>query len=212
MKRPTMSDVAARASVSKTTVSHVINNTRFVEEETKQRVLQAVAELGYRPSVVARSLTTNRTETIGVVISDASNYFFGEVLHGIEDVLRPANYGIIICNTAEIMEREAHYLDLLFRQRVDGVIALGCVIRGETAHFEHVSREAISGLNRTGLELGLPVAIGILTAENLEQARIRSGLDPDPSGGKGGGSRHRGREAAEACLEMVNLLRRIAER
>jgi LacI family transcriptional regulator len=118
-----MSDVAARAGVSKTTVSHVINETRFVEEETRQRVLQAVAELGYRPSVVARSLTTNRTETIGVIVSDSSNHFFAEVLRGIEDVLRPRNYTLLVCNTAEILEREAHYLDILMRQRVDGIIA-----------------------------------------------------------------------------------------
>jgi LacI family transcriptional regulator len=118
-----MSDVAAHAGVSKTTVSHVINDTRFVEEETKQRVLQAIAELGYRPSVVARSLTTNRTETVGVIVSDSSNYFFAEVLRGIEDVLRPENYALLVCNTAEILEREAHYLDILMRQRVDGIIA-----------------------------------------------------------------------------------------
>jgi LacI family transcriptional regulator len=123
MKPPTISDVAERAGVSKTTVSHVVNQTRFVEQETRQRVLQAIAELGYRPSVVARSLTTNRTQTIGVIVSDASNYFFAEVLQGIEDVLRPADYALITCNTAEILEREAHYLDLLVRQRVDGIIA-----------------------------------------------------------------------------------------
>jgi DNA-binding LacI/PurR family transcriptional regulator len=123
VKRPTMGDVAARADVSKTTVSHVINETRFVEEETKQRVLQAIAELGYRPSAVARSLTTNRTETVGVIVSDVSNHFFAEVLRGIEQVLRPENYALLVCNTAEILEREAHYLDLLLRQRVDGIIA-----------------------------------------------------------------------------------------
>jgi LacI family transcriptional regulator len=123
MKRPTMRDVAEQAGVSKTTVSHVINDTRFVEEETKQRVLQAIAELGYRPSRVARSLTTNRTETVGVIVSDSSNYFFAEILRGIEEILRPENYALLVCNTAEILEHEAHYLDLLLRQRVDGIIA-----------------------------------------------------------------------------------------
>ena len=123
MKRPTIKDVAVRAGVSKATVSHVTNDTRFVEDVTRQRVLQAIAELGYRPSSAARSLTTNRTETIGVIISDASNYFFGEVLLGIEDVLRPASYGLFVCNTSEVLEHEAHYLDLLLRQRVDGIIA-----------------------------------------------------------------------------------------
>jgi LacI family transcriptional regulator len=122
-KRININDVARRASVSKTTVSHVINNTRFVEEETKQRVLQAITELGYRPSIVARSLTTQRTQTVGVIVSDASNHFFSEVLRGIEDVLRPEEYALLVCNTAEILEREAHYLDILLRQRVDGIIA-----------------------------------------------------------------------------------------
>ena len=64
---PTIGDVARRAFVSKTTVSHVVNGTRFVEEETKQRVLDAIAELGYRPSNVARSLTTKRTGSIGII-------------------------------------------------------------------------------------------------------------------------------------------------
>ena len=89
MKRSTINDVAQKAGVSKATVSHVLNNTRFVEEPTKNRVLQAIQEIGYRPSNVARSLTTNQTNTIGVVISDASNYFFGEILRGLEDILRP---------------------------------------------------------------------------------------------------------------------------
>jgi LacI family transcriptional regulator len=127
-----MADVAARAGVSKTTVSHVINNTRHVEADTKQRVMQAIDELGYRPSAAARSLTTNRTETIGVIVSDSSNYFFAEVLRGIEEVLRLENYALLVCNTAEILEREEHYLDILIRQRVDGIIAAATSRRWET--------------------------------------------------------------------------------
>jgi LacI family transcriptional regulator len=118
-----MRDVAERAGVSKTTVSHVINETRFVEEGTKRRVLQAIADLGYRPSAVARGLATNRTETGGVIVSDSSNHCFAEVLRGIEDVLMPEDYALLVCNTAEVLERESHYLDILMRQRVDGIIA-----------------------------------------------------------------------------------------
>jgi LacI family transcriptional regulator len=121
--RPTITDVAGRAFVSKATVSHVLNGTRFVEEPTRQRVLQAIAELGYRPSVVARGLTTRRTGTIGMIISDAANQFFGEMLRGVEDVLRSASYALIVCNTDEVLEREEHYLDLLMGQRVEGIIA-----------------------------------------------------------------------------------------
>lgn len=123
MKRASINDVAEKASVSKTTVSHVINNTRNVEEETRRRVMQAIEELGYQPSLAARSLTTNRTDTIGIIVSDVTNQFFGAVLHGIEEISRPQNYNLVVCNTDEILEREDHYIDLLLRQRVDGIIA-----------------------------------------------------------------------------------------
>jgi len=123
VKRITINDIARLAGVSKTTVSHVINNTRFVEDVTRQRVQQAIEEYGYQPSLVARSLTTQRTETIGVIVSDMTNDFFGEMLRGIEDVLQPHNYSILVCNTDEILEREDHYINLLLRQRVDGIIA-----------------------------------------------------------------------------------------
>jgi len=120
---PTITDVAGKAFVSKATVSHVLNNTRFVEDETRQRVLTAIAELGYRPNALARSLTTRRTGTIGMIVSDATNNFFGELLRGAEDVLRPANYALIVCNTDEILEHEEHYIGLLLGQRVEGIIA-----------------------------------------------------------------------------------------
>ena len=123
MKQATIKDVATRAGVSKATVSHVLNKTRFVEEETRQKVLRAIKELNYRPSSAARSLTTKRSWTVGIVISDSSNPFFGELLLGVEEVLRPQNYALIICNTNETLEYEAHYLNLLLNQRVDGIIA-----------------------------------------------------------------------------------------
>ena len=140
MKRVTINTVAEKACVSKATVSHVLNNTRFVEEETRQRVLNAIEELGYRPSLVARSLTTNRTGTIGVIVSDISNNFFGELIRGIEDFIGPMNYSLVVCNTDETLERENHYLDLLLRQRVDGIIVAAASQRWEalnTAEMQH---------------------------------------------------------------------------
>ena len=140
MRKVTINTVAEKASVSKATVSHVLNNTRFVEEETRQRVLSAVEELGYRPSLIARSLTTNRTSTIGVIVSDISNNFFGELIRGIEDFTGPKNYSLVVCNTDETLERENHYLDLLLRQRVDGIIVAAASQRWEalnTAEMQH---------------------------------------------------------------------------
>jgi DNA-binding LacI/PurR family transcriptional regulator len=129
MPRATIKDVALRAGVSTTTVSHVINDTRFVEEQTRQLVLDAIRHLNYRPSMIARSLTTNRTGTVGIIASDVTNYFFAEIIRGAEDVLGPSSYGLIVCNLDEKPEREIHYLELLLRQRVDGIIAAAATTR-----------------------------------------------------------------------------------
>lgn len=140
MKRATMNDVAKQAGVSKATVSHVINGTRFVEESTKLRVHQAIDILNYRPNAAARSLTTRRTGIIGVVISDATNLFFSEMLVGVESTIRAKNYGLVVCNTSEILEHEDHYLNLLLDQRVDGIIAAAASQRWSalaTAEVQH---------------------------------------------------------------------------
>ena len=122
-KKVTINDIANQAGVSKSTVSHVINNTRFVEETTRQKVLRIIQTTGYQPSLTARSLTTNRTETIGVILSDITSQFFIDVVRGIEEITRPACYSLIVCDTDESREDEDHYLSLLVRQRVDGIIA-----------------------------------------------------------------------------------------
>ena len=119
----TMNDVAQLAGVSKSTVSHVINDTRFVEEVTRQKVLEVIRQTGYQPSLTARSLTTNQTETIGVILSDITSVFFMDIIRGIEEVIRPRRYSLIVCDTDENREDEDLYLNLLIRQRVDGIIA-----------------------------------------------------------------------------------------
>ena len=149
MNQATINDVAIRAGVSKTTVSHVLNATRFVEEETRQKVLQAIQELNYRPSAAARSLTTKRTGTVGIVVSDISNPFFGELLLGVEEVLRPHNYALMICNTNEILEYEANYLDLLLNQRVDGIIAAATSQRWVELSKAEVQHTPIVFVDRT---------------------------------------------------------------
>ena len=82
MNRVRIQDVAERAGVSTATVSHVINETRFVREETRLKVLEAIDVLNYQPSALARGLATNSTQTIGLVISDIANPFFTAVAPG----------------------------------------------------------------------------------------------------------------------------------
>lgn len=168
MKRATIDDVSKKAGVSKSTVSHVINNTRFVSEETVQRVQEAIAELGYRPSIAARSLTTNKTKLIGVIVSDAANTFFGEILRGIEDILQPKDYSIMICNTDEILERENYYIDMLLRQRVDGIIAAATSKKWGILDQANKQNTPIIFLDRTFEGLDHPF-VGV---NNIEGARL----------------------------------------
>jgi LacI family transcriptional regulator len=118
----TIQDVAQLAGVSKATVSHVINDTRPVTPATRQAVLDAIAKLNYRPSAIARSLNTNVTHTIGVLVADITNPFFSGLVRGVERQLSLQGYNLIVCNTDEDPEQEARYLDLLLAKRVDGLI------------------------------------------------------------------------------------------
>ena len=118
----TLRDVARRAGVSTSTVSHVLNGTRPVSEELRRRVLDAMHELGYEPNAVARSLKVNRSNTIGLIISDISNPFFTAVVRGVEDVAQARGYTVILCNSDEDVAKETTYLKVLRSKRVDGLI------------------------------------------------------------------------------------------
>lgn len=122
MKRVTMDDVAGRAGVSKSTVSHVINDTRFVADETRRRVLQAIAEMGYRPSTVARGLASRRTYTVGLLISDVGNPFYHQVIFGVEDVALQNDYSVFLFNASYDLARSARYIRSMIDRQVDGVI------------------------------------------------------------------------------------------
>lgn len=118
----TLVDVAREARVSLATVSHVINGTRFVSDETKQRVLLAIEQLNYEVNSVARSLKRNRSQVIGLLISDINNPFFTSLVRAVEDVAQGAGYSVILCNTDEDPSKELRYLHVLRQKRVDGVL------------------------------------------------------------------------------------------
>src|SRR5512144_3075080 len=120
--RVTMSDVARQAGVSLMTVSRVINNKGDVSGETRQRVLEVISNLGYRPSAIARSLATKETSTIGLVIPDVSNAFFAEITQGVERLAYSKGYHVFLCNTEEDPQRELAVIQSLEEKRVDGLI------------------------------------------------------------------------------------------
>lgn len=120
--RVTMSDVARQAGVSLMTVSRVINKKGDVSSETRQRVLEVISSLGYRPSAIARSLATKETSTIGLVVPDVSNAFFAEVTQGVEHLAYSRGYHVFLCNTEEDPQREVAVIQSLEEKRVDGLI------------------------------------------------------------------------------------------
>jgi LacI family transcriptional regulator len=117
-------DVAEKAGVSSTTVSHVLNSTRFVDPGTKERVVAAIGELGYRPNALARSLRRQETLTIGVVVHDIANPFFAFLVKAIEGVAHRSGYSVILCNSDEDCERQASVVEALLVKRVDGLIVV----------------------------------------------------------------------------------------
>jgi LacI family transcriptional regulator len=116
-------EVAKRAGVSIATVSHVFNSTRPVSDEVRHRVQQAATELRYYPNFLARSLTTKKTGTVGMVVSHMSNPFFAELIHSVEKTLSAQQYNLMICNTEDNPYKEEEYLHLLMAKRVDGIMA-----------------------------------------------------------------------------------------
>ncbi len=120
----TMKDVARKAGVSTSTVSHVINNNRFVSDSVKEKVLDAVKQLNYAPSALARSLKINQTRTIGMLVTASNNPFFAEVVRGVEHSCYERGYSLILCNTEGNSERMNHSLDTLLQKRVDGLLIM----------------------------------------------------------------------------------------
>ena len=94
-----MRDVAQRARVSVTTVSHVLNKTRFVAPETSQRVLEAIRQLNYYANAHARRLAKNRSDLFGLIISEIANPFFPEIIKGFQMAAWNKGYDMLLCNT-----------------------------------------------------------------------------------------------------------------
>lgn len=139
MKQPTIRDVAARAGVSKSLVSLVMQGSPRVSEESRGAVLAAAGELGYRPNAAARSLVRQRSGVIGCILADLHNPFFADVADGIEEAAVLAGYRALLSSGFLDPDREAVAVDTLLRLRVDGLIMLGMMMDVEEV-FEAAHR------------------------------------------------------------------------
>jgi LacI family transcriptional regulator len=115
-------DIAKRAGVSTTTVSHVLNHSRPVHPDTEARVRQAISDLQYTPNMLARSLRRRQTNTIGLLVSDIANPHFGETAYAVEKAAYERGYNLVLCNTDESLEKEIRYSEALFAKQVDGLV------------------------------------------------------------------------------------------
>jgi len=118
----TIKDVAKRANVSTATVSHVINQTRFVADETKNSVFKAMEELGYVPNAIARGLRTRATRNIGLLVPDISNPFFSELAECIEAILEKKGFNLVLGNTHENPAIEERQIISMQSNQVQGII------------------------------------------------------------------------------------------
>ncbi len=118
----TMADVAERAGVAASTVSHVVNGTRPVSPATRERVLEVIEETGYVPNRVARSLVTSDTHLIGIVMSALTNRFFVPVVAAIDRAGRRHGYSSVLADSRDRVASEAEAVNMLLSRRVDGVV------------------------------------------------------------------------------------------
>jgi DNA-binding LacI/PurR family transcriptional regulator len=126
--RPTIYDVAQLAGVSTATVSRALNGTGQVTPATRAAIEAAVAELGYRPNTIARSLVTKSTETIAFLLPDITNPFYAELVAGIQEYALSHDHTMLLCTTEGDAEREEQYLELLRSKQVDGALVDGLVL------------------------------------------------------------------------------------
>ncbi|GAA4839430.1 PmoA family protein [Luteimicrobium xylanilyticum] len=163
----TISDVAAAASVSRATVSRVMNG-RKVDPELAERVRQAAAELDYRPSAMARSLSLGRTQAVGVVVPDLTNPMFQEVLRGIAAGADAEGYGVVVAETAERPEREARAVRTT-RSRVDALVMVAPRMTDDELAAAVAATQPVVLVNRTLPESSVP-AVSVDYAEAMYEA------------------------------------------
>jgi LacI family transcriptional regulator len=123
-KAPTIHDVASRAGVSPATASNVVNGNRPVGEQSRARVVKAIADLGYRPNHLAAALRAKRSRLVGVVVPEISNPFFASLVHGIEEQAAHSDYELVLVSSSEDGASEQRRIEALLDRQIDGLIVV----------------------------------------------------------------------------------------
>ncbi len=143
----TIKDIARQAGVSHTTVSRALHNNPLISDETTRRIQGIAAELNYHPSFVARSLKTNRSQALGVIVSHIDDPFFSEILQGIDDVAQASGYSLFIAASQHDLGREKAIVQTMREHRVDGVILCSPRYAREQGHPLYLSDIPLVAIN-----------------------------------------------------------------
>lgn len=146
MAQTTISDIAKKVGVSKSTVSRVINHASDVKESTRQKVLEAIQEARYSPSATARALSKQISDTIGVIVPEIDNPFFGKMLRGIIDEMDQYNLTLFCCNTDDTISKDLKSLNMLKNHQVRGLIYTPAVDYADSKD-KHQLKKQLSELN-----------------------------------------------------------------
>lgn len=166
----TVADVAREAGVGKATAARALGNYGAVSEAVRDRVLAAAERLDYRPNELARSMNTGKSKTIGVIVGDIENGYFGLAMRGISDAVTGAGYDVVLINTSEDVRAEVDAVRVLLDKRVDGMI-VSPASSFDTGHLHdvHASGRPLVLLDRRIDDLPVP-SVGVEIASAAEQA------------------------------------------
>ena len=138
----TISDIAKKANVSRTLVSRVLNNKPGVSPENRQKILSIMEETHYVPSGLARSLVTQKTGAIGVIMDELCNEFFLKLIAGLQDAGEQHNYHVLFCSSRRHPETKMKYVDYFSQGRTDGIITYGSSLDNEEL-FRYMAKQPV---------------------------------------------------------------------
>jgi len=176
--RVSIKDIAEAAGVSHSTVSRALSDSPLVKAETKVRIQRLAKDMGYTPDAIARSLVTQKTHTVGVVVTIITDPFVAEVVQGIEDLAQEHDYSVILASSASEPERELAAVEMLRAKRVDSVIVTSS--RVGALYLEHLER------------IGVPVVL--VNNHNAQSGRYTFSVSVD--------NQHGGRLATRHLVEQ----------
>lgn len=163
MKKPiTIKDIAEKLNVSVATVSRAMRNSPEIKKETKLAVLQMAKEMDYHPNLLASSLSSKRSNIIGIVVPTINRYFWSNSIAGIENIAYEKGYKVMIFQSGESYEKEAAIVETLANSRVDGIIIAFSKETKTFAHIQHI------------IEREIPVVMYERTCESVQTSKIKT--------------------------------------